>query len=412
MANKTYCYVDQDFKNNGSGEGVFLALIRQRGTRPLEVGSFLLHLGCTGVKDAFYTQIEQEQLEDFKADAFKRGYREEAAAWGRKLIEETLAYAQSLGLKPHRDYKKAARVFGGVRATDCDILFRFGGEDGKPLYFQGKDSDETARRMVDHLNRKLGADGFHFIVEASTALSESVEERIDYYMQEAEAGRRKKAQKGIAELVEEYPEHAEIHFAQGVLRINEDDIEAALESFNQAVAMDPEMEEAWMNKAAAHKEMYQAYETIIALRKVCELTSPDDELHQNAKEALDSFAEGLLNSQGVSIDDFLLAEGLFKQAREHLQNKEYEKAISIMEANPERLPVNETSLTLKGECHRRLEQWDLARDCLERALDIEPDCYPARIQLALLRMEKDGDAFDEKLNEMLQYPELSSKVES
>jgi len=98
-----------------------------------------------------------------------------------------LAYAKSLGLKVHGDYKKAARVLGGVRAADCDTVFHFG-RDGKPFYVQGNHSDDTARRVMDHLTRKLGQHGFNFLVEATTALSDTLEDRIEYFLREARTG--------------------------------------------------------------------------------------------------------------------------------------------------------------------------------------------------------------------------------
>lgn len=402
MANKTYCYADQHFENNGSGEALFLALIRERGNRPLEVGGFLLDLGCTGVKDAFYAQIDQDELEAFKADAFRGGCREEEAAWGRKLVEEGLGYAKSLGLKPHRDYKKAARVFGGVRTSDCDTVFRFGGEDGKPLYIQGKHSDETARHMIEHLARRLGADGFHFIAEVTTALSDSPDERIDYFLDEAEAGRRKKAQFGIEELLEEYPEEAKVHFAQGVLHVYKKKHEDALDAFDRAVELNPEMDEAWMNKASAHRQLGQSYDMVLALRKVCELTPSDDELHLQAKDSLAYFEEVIQGAEGISTEAYLVAEGLFREAADLHENEEHEAAISVIVDNPARLPENERTLTLLGACYRALEQWDTARDCFKKALEINPEHFTARINLMMLDAAESGQGLSSMLAETLE----------
>jgi hypothetical protein len=50
-----------------------------------------------------------------------------------KVVEQAVQYAQGLGFAPHPDYKKAARVFGGLRAEQCSQKFTFG-HKGKPLY--------------------------------------------------------------------------------------------------------------------------------------------------------------------------------------------------------------------------------------------------------------------------------------
>ncbi len=75
-------------------------------------------------------------------------------------------YAQGLGLTPHSDYKKACRVLGGIRAEECDRAFTYGHE-GKPLFVQSpNDSPEYVQHMMATLTRRLGTDGFHYILEA------------------------------------------------------------------------------------------------------------------------------------------------------------------------------------------------------------------------------------------------------
>lgn len=410
MANRNYCLADQSFTNSGNGEAVFVAVVRERGERPLEVGGFLVDLGCTGIKDAFYTQIERGELEAFKRDAFRNGCREASAAWGRKLIEDALAYAKSLGLKPHHDYKKAARVMGGVRASDCDEVFHFG-QNGKPLYFQGKHSDAEARRMIDHLNRRLGADGFVFIVEATTALSDTLEERVEYFLSEAEAGRLKHAKAGLEKLTKEYPEEATVHFARGVVRVYDEDHEQALAAFDQAIELNPEFVEAWMNKAAAHQKLGGFVEMIQAFRRVLELTPPEDEFHLRAKQHIKGISETMQKTMGLTIDAFIDAEALYAEAVSYIDIEDYERAIELIKGNPERLPTNERTLTLLGTCYRGLKEWDLARNALEQALEIDPMHYTAQVNLTLLDAEEKGIDPASKVAELIKKLQQEVKDE-
>ena len=41
----------------------------------------------------------------------------------RKLLEQAAEYARRLGFAPHPDYKKAARLFGGLHAEQCTRHF-------------------------------------------------------------------------------------------------------------------------------------------------------------------------------------------------------------------------------------------------------------------------------------------------
>ncbi|MCP5521722.1 MAG: hypothetical protein H7A46_09255 [Verrucomicrobiales bacterium] len=131
-----------------------------------EIGVFLLDVHCLGVKDAFFTRMEGYEYEHDMLDRlFPDGGRTQMSpACARKLVEDAVAYTRGLGLGPHADYRKACRVFGGIKAAECDETFTFG-ESGKPLYVQGPhDSPAFAQRVISVLRAKLGDDGFHFIV--------------------------------------------------------------------------------------------------------------------------------------------------------------------------------------------------------------------------------------------------------
>ena len=82
----------------------------------------------------------------------------------RKLIEQATQYAQALGFAPHPDYKKAARVFGGLHVEQCAKAFTFGRED-KPFYCRApRETEEQARRIVLQLERRCGAGNYHCLV--------------------------------------------------------------------------------------------------------------------------------------------------------------------------------------------------------------------------------------------------------
>jgi Flp pilus assembly protein TadD len=400
MAQRNYCLVDQEFKNDGSGEMVFVALVRQRGEKPQEIGGFLIDLGCLGVKDAFYTQVIGSELEKFKEDAFREGCREESAAWGRKLIEDAIAYAKSLGFKAHPDYKKAARVLGGVRASDCDAVFHFG-RDGKPFYVQGQHSDDTARRIVDHLERRLGADGFVFVVLTQTALSASVDDRVEYFLEAFRKGLKRKAIEGIQKLLETYPDEACVHFAQGVLQMKREEYADALESFNRAIEIQPKFETAWMNKAVAHERLNQMYDMIKAFQKAVELTSPDDEVHQKAKKRLKDVSHFLRLYYGLSISEYLEVETLYLQAFAAFEAKNFHEAIQIINDIQDQFSTNERTLTLLGNCYRGLGEIDRAREAIERALEIDPEHQTALTSLRLLEADEMGMDFETLISEAL-----------
>ncbi|CAN5442637.1 hypothetical protein BH23VER1_BH23VER1_34980 [soil metagenome] len=130
-----------------------------------EIGVFLVDVYCLGVKNGFFTKCGPEEHEPLLDKVF--GGRERVAlspACARKLVESSVAYAAKLGLPPHRDYKSASRVLGGINGEDCDTEFTFG-KDGMPFYIQGpNDSPAFAERVLALLQQHCGEGKFHYIL--------------------------------------------------------------------------------------------------------------------------------------------------------------------------------------------------------------------------------------------------------
>ena len=136
-----------------------------------EVGVFLVDLYCLGIKDAHFVKASALEYDTkILARMAETGEGKESLspACARKLVEGAVQYAQALGLAPHPDYKKACRVFGGIRSEECDRAFTYG-KDGKPLLVQSpNDSPAFVQHVMTTLTRRLGTDGFHYILEAGT----------------------------------------------------------------------------------------------------------------------------------------------------------------------------------------------------------------------------------------------------
>jgi len=144
---------------------VLMARFRSGGTR-VEAGIFLIDVFCLGAKLALYEDCDaadyRQRIREHYRTNFPLVGTEVCCA--RKLVEQAVAYARNLGFAPHADYKKAARVFGGVRAEQCPEQFTFG-HQGKPFYRRGpRETEEQARRIVDHLAQRCGPGNFHYLV--------------------------------------------------------------------------------------------------------------------------------------------------------------------------------------------------------------------------------------------------------
>ncbi len=146
----------------GLGVGI---LSRRLPDERIAMASFVIDAYCLGVKDAtarimnlfdYQGYVDQVEL-TASLSAVEPAYLV-------KLVKESVAYAKDLGFNPHRDYKKARNIFGDIDPNTCTETFEFG-KDGKPLYISGPlESAAKVRRIVDQLTKRLGPDGFDFLV--------------------------------------------------------------------------------------------------------------------------------------------------------------------------------------------------------------------------------------------------------
>lgn len=149
------------------GKG-YLVIARYKSDGRVEAGVFMLDIYCLGVKDAFFRQFSAAEFQKFLEDVFIRSLDsppvEHSGPWGRKLVEDALEYARRLGFAPHPDFKKGAKVMGGINPKECSETFVFG-SDGKPLYIAGPYDGKAKREMVLRiLTKKLGPQGFHYVI--------------------------------------------------------------------------------------------------------------------------------------------------------------------------------------------------------------------------------------------------------
>jgi hypothetical protein len=149
---------------------VIIARFKAAGQR-VEAGVFLVDVFCLGVKLAFYESCDRQdylqRIRGHDESDFSMAAVEPCCA--RKLLEQATQYAQGLGFAPHPDYRKAARVFGGLHVEHCGEHFTFGRE-GKPFYCRGpRETEEQARRIIGQLEKRCGSGNYHYLTGLGNA---------------------------------------------------------------------------------------------------------------------------------------------------------------------------------------------------------------------------------------------------
>ena len=161
-------------------DGIGEALLARRGPNGMTVISvFLLDVYCLGVKNVIARADSELATNKWMSDLF-----EKAGPWIdvspehiRKLVEESIGYALSLGISPHPECATALMIFGDLDSSKCLQQFTFGSE-GKPLFVAGPhDNPSRIQTVISTLQQTCGVDGFHYVLPMDSArLPDGVED--------------------------------------------------------------------------------------------------------------------------------------------------------------------------------------------------------------------------------------------
>jgi len=159
------CLLTEEWREERAITQILVA--RRSPAGQIATGTFLVDLGCLGVKSAFGRLFDsRREYEELRDDMMSRQDMITADVnLVAKIVREAIAYAQELGFKPDPDYRDAMLVLGDADPDACDAPIPLGGKDGKPFFFAGP--YDNVDRIMAKLTRKLGSDGFHFIFPAS-----------------------------------------------------------------------------------------------------------------------------------------------------------------------------------------------------------------------------------------------------
>jgi hypothetical protein len=125
---------------------------------------FLVDLGCLGVKSALLAQFDsmREYRDVLEGDLLLvQAFAPISLDLTAKIVQEGVAYANTLGFPPHRDYFDALPLLHGAQPNNAPDEVPHG-RDGRPLYLSGP--DDNPAKIVRQLERAVGPGNFEYTV--------------------------------------------------------------------------------------------------------------------------------------------------------------------------------------------------------------------------------------------------------
>jgi hypothetical protein len=128
------CIITDGLETGGLGSLLFS---RRNGASEVALSYLLVDLYCLGVKDAMARILSLSAYRDFVANArSKLNFEKIDPATARRLVEDAIEFAAEADYRPHRDYLKAAPLWGDLDPEQALRTYPMG-KDGKHLRILG-----------------------------------------------------------------------------------------------------------------------------------------------------------------------------------------------------------------------------------------------------------------------------------
>jgi hypothetical protein len=158
------CFVRKNIFSEGIGTAI---VSREMPNGHLGVGVYLLDVWCLGVKNTYFSILsENEFLDRIKQIEVNEHLETLHPSCARKIIEQCVEYSDTLGFKPHKDYKISRQLLMDLDPNVCPNQYIFG-KDGKPFYISGPNENQNqSKKIVEKLFRNCGEGNFEYIVSS------------------------------------------------------------------------------------------------------------------------------------------------------------------------------------------------------------------------------------------------------
>lgn len=244
--------------------------------------------------------------------------------------------------------------------------------------------DETASRSVPPPN-----DSF-----ASASRRPDVEIAVDRALERIELGAGKEVEAEIKALLRDHPDYHTTNYAMGVFLVTvQKDLAAAIPYFERAIAIFPEFAEAHFNLAVTARTMADLPRSVAAFRAAARFSPGPGEIGKMARHELHVLEKIITkDSTFKTLDAYLANAELFDRAFQTLSDQDFPRAIELFNRVIDAHPNHVQSYGNLALAYASVGQKSRAQACLDRALELDPEYEPAKLNRPLIDALREGES--------------------
>lgn len=232
----------------------------------------------------------------------------------------------------------------------------------------------------------------HFV----TKLVPFLEDECDKALALVERGRLREGDARLKDLFKHHPDYHTVQYGLGVIAAQRQDFEGASKYFRRAVEIFPHFTEAHFNLGMAYLKLMEIPAMIASFREVIRV-GDDPELTAEAERVIKDFEENIRKYNGISLEAYLKNMETFKLGLQRLEAQDYEEAITLLKTVLTIDPNHHQSWGNLGLAYAGLGRKMKAVECLNRALEIDPEYEVALVNRAFIERLVEGEGINTEI---------------
>ncbi len=239
-----------------------------------------------------------------------------------------------------------------------------------------------------------------------------VEDMVDYALTFVEKGDLKEGKRILEKLKIKHRDHSHVYYGLGTVAAFDDKHDEAVQFFIKATQIAPDFVEAHYNLATAYKKQLKIPEMITTYRQVVKIGEPDSYVVEQAQEMLNSLEQHILDSDGVSLDEYLRGYQIFEQGVKYMHSENWEVAITKFNETINVTPNHTQSYGNLGICYSSIGRKQEALNAFDKAIELDPNYEPALVNRKIVESLEEGECLEAKRKTIDYYKDYPHEKKS
>jgi tetratricopeptide (TPR) repeat protein len=231
-----------------------------------------------------------------------------------------------------------------------------------------------------------------------TEIIPDVDDQCDEALALVDKGDIARGQAVLEDLRRQYPDYHTVLYGIGVCHAMQGQLDEAISCFERAVEIFPVFAEAHYNLASSYCQKFDLENAV----KAYAADGSDGEIGRLARKRLDEF-EAIVKKSGVSLSTHIRNGRIFDRGFLALQDRSFQAAIDLFAQVLAIEKDHVQSYGNMGLAYASLGNRQKALECLDKAIELDPEYEPAIVNRLVVASLKEGEVLSDFDRRELDY---------